>query len=147
MIGTKPIREALADHLRAPKAGAPRRERANGNFYTVRELAAEWGLSTDKIRELFRNEAGVIKLTDENAKRKRKRSYVTLRIPPRRCRAREKEPVLMALEIYRRHNPVRCNSTDTKECQNKRRPCPIWIPRNRSRRGLPSRANEDARLD
>jgi site-specific recombinase XerD len=33
----------------------------------------------------------------------------------------------MPLEIYRRHNPARCNSTDSKECQNKKRPCPIWI--------------------
>jgi hypothetical protein len=48
----------------------------------VAQLAAEWGFSTDKIRELFRNEPGVLKLKDENAAKKRKRSYVTLRIPP-----------------------------------------------------------------
>ena len=31
------------------------------------QLAKEWGFSTDKIRELFRNEPGVLKLRDENA--------------------------------------------------------------------------------
>jgi hypothetical protein len=48
----------------------------------VAQLAKEWGFSTDKIRELFRNEPGILKLRDENAAKKRKRSYVTLRIPP-----------------------------------------------------------------
>ena len=31
------------------------------------------------------------------------------------------------LELYRRHNPQKCSSTDTKICTNRRRPCPIWI--------------------
>jgi hypothetical protein len=50
--------------------------------YTVAELAREWHLSPDKIRELFRNEPGVVKLKDDNAYKKRKRPYVSLRIPP-----------------------------------------------------------------
>ena len=58
------------------------RDRSPQDDYTVAQLAAEWGFSTDKIRELFRNEPGVVKLKDENAAKKRKRSYVTLRIPP-----------------------------------------------------------------
>jgi hypothetical protein len=58
------------------------RDRSPQGDYTVAQLAAEWGFSSDKIRELFRNEPGVLKLKDENAKKKRKRSYVTLRIPP-----------------------------------------------------------------
>jgi hypothetical protein len=83
VIGAKPVHEALAGHRKAQKpTGASQRERSNGDYYTVSELAQEWGLSTDKIRELFRSEAGVIKLTDEKAKNKRKRQYVTLRIPP-----------------------------------------------------------------
>jgi hypothetical protein len=57
------------------------RIRQTGEDYTVSELAHEWGLSTDKIRELFRNEPGVTKLKGENAGKKRKRRYVTLRIP------------------------------------------------------------------
>jgi hypothetical protein len=57
-------------------------KRPDGGHYTVSQLAREWGLSPDKIRELFRNEPGVIKLQDENARKKRKRRYVTLRIPP-----------------------------------------------------------------
>jgi hypothetical protein len=71
----------------APKSPAkkPRksaRDRSPQGDYTVAQLAAEWGFSSDKIRELFRNEPGVLKLKDENAAKKRKRSYVTLRIPP-----------------------------------------------------------------
>jgi hypothetical protein len=83
VIGAKPVREALAGHRKALNpTGASQRDRSDRDYYTVSELAQEWGLSTDKIRELFRGEAGVIKLTDENAKKKRKRQYVTLRIPP-----------------------------------------------------------------
>src|ERR1700719_3529172 len=33
----------------------------------------------------------------------------------------------MSLEIYRRHNPQRCSSSDTVVCTNRRHPCPIWI--------------------
>ena len=65
-----------------PAGVSARRERSPQDDYTVAQLAAEWGFSTDKIRELFRNEPGVLKLKDENAAKKRKRSYVTLRIPP-----------------------------------------------------------------
>jgi integrase/recombinase XerD len=34
------------------------------------------------------------------------------------------------VNIYRRHNPTRCNSTNPLACQDKRRPCPIWIRGN-----------------
>jgi site-specific recombinase XerD len=33
----------------------------------------------------------------------------------------------MALEIYRRHNTTKCSSKDSKQCGNRRRPCPIWV--------------------
>ena len=33
----------------------------------------------------------------------------------------------MSLELYRRHNPQKCSSSDTVVCTNKRRGCPIWI--------------------
>ena len=56
------------------------RPRQPGADYTVTELAHEWGLSTDKIRELFRNEPGVKKFQDDKAGKKRKRRYTTLRI-------------------------------------------------------------------
>jgi hypothetical protein len=63
------------------KAKSKRARPVEGD-YTVSQLAEEWGFSTDKIRELFRNEPGVLKMKDEKASKKRKRSYVTLRIPP-----------------------------------------------------------------
>ncbi len=33
----------------------------------------------------------------------------------------------MSLELYRRHNPALCKSTDTIACDDKRHPCPIWV--------------------
>jgi hypothetical protein len=70
----------------APEASAakpqPTKTRTSDGDYTVAELAKEWHLSPDKIRQLFRNEPGVVKLQDKNAYKKRKRPYVTLRIPP-----------------------------------------------------------------
>jgi AraC-like DNA-binding protein len=83
VLGAKPIREAVA--ARAAENVPPEipagRERGPNDDYKVQELAREKGLSPAKIRDLFRNEPGVTKLKDENAGRKRKRSYVSLRIP------------------------------------------------------------------
>ena len=33
----------------------------------------------------------------------------------------------MSLELYRRHNPQKCSSSDTVVCTNRRRGCPIWV--------------------
>lgn len=51
----------------------------SGTHYSVQELASLWGLSTDKVRELFENEAGVIVIGHNGTRRKR--GYRTLRIP------------------------------------------------------------------
>lgn len=58
----------------------PRPDPRERSDYSVSELAAEWNLSTHKIRSLFRDEPGVTKLYDKKANAKRKRVYVTLRI-------------------------------------------------------------------
>jgi hypothetical protein len=47
--------------------------------YAVAEIAALWNLSTDKVRELFEAEPGVLVIADRNPRRKRR--YRTLRIP------------------------------------------------------------------
>jgi hypothetical protein len=47
--------------------------------YAVAEIAGMWNLSTDKVRELFENEPGVIVLGERNPRHKRR--YITLRIP------------------------------------------------------------------
>jgi hypothetical protein len=74
---------SVARQRAKPLSGKKRRLRVRtpGQDYTPTELALEWGLSTDKIRELFRNEPGVKKIRDEKAGRKGKRRYTTLRIP------------------------------------------------------------------
>jgi hypothetical protein len=48
-------------------------------FYTPAELAKVWGLSVDSIRKMFDAEPGVLKLGEQSKKRRRR--YVTLRIP------------------------------------------------------------------
>jgi predicted transcriptional regulator len=41
--------------------------------YTVREIAARWGLSDDTIRKIFRNEKGVLRNNGVNGRIKGKR--------------------------------------------------------------------------
>jgi hypothetical protein len=48
--------------------------------YRVAQVAKLWGLSEDAVRPLFCNERGVLALGDSSVGR-RKRRYVTLRIP------------------------------------------------------------------
>jgi hypothetical protein len=47
--------------------------------YAVAEIAAKWNLSTDKVRELFQNEPGVLVIGERTPRHKRR--YITLRIP------------------------------------------------------------------
>ncbi len=47
--------------------------------YEPTELAALWGVSTETIRSIFREEPGVLKIGSEGTKHKR--GYITLRIP------------------------------------------------------------------
>lgn len=47
--------------------------------YAVTEIAEMWNLSPDKVRGLFRHEPGVLVLGERD--RRRKRRYITLRIP------------------------------------------------------------------
>jgi hypothetical protein len=50
-----------------------------GDVFSPAELATFWKLSEQSIRRLFQDEPGVFKLGDPNPRRKR--AYVTLRIP------------------------------------------------------------------
>ncbi len=54
-------------------------EHVKGSDYTVQELTALWNIGVDKIRELFMDEPGVIKI--QKPKKRGRRTYVTLRIP------------------------------------------------------------------
>ena len=47
--------------------------------YAVAEIAQMWNLSTDKVREIFKNEPGVLVIGEGSPRHKRR--YVTLRIP------------------------------------------------------------------
>jgi hypothetical protein len=52
-------------------------ERFAETHYTPTQLAKVWGVDPETIRNLFRNEIGVLKIQNNNGKR----AYVTLRIP------------------------------------------------------------------
>jgi hypothetical protein len=47
--------------------------------YTPQELADAWGVSTETIRQIFREEQGVLKIGNPHTRTKR--GYFTLRIP------------------------------------------------------------------
>ena len=47
--------------------------------YAVTEIAEMWNLSPDKVREIFKNEPGVLVIGEQSPRHKRR--YVTLRIP------------------------------------------------------------------
>jgi hypothetical protein len=72
---TRRIDEANFPHRTASAASW---QAAAGHHYTVAELADEWNVSTDFIRELFRRESDVVRWVRN---RPGKRRYVTLRIP------------------------------------------------------------------
>jgi hypothetical protein len=74
-----PVKISPEPHSRRKRRSRP--EPTERSDYTVAQLAAEWNLSPDKIRSLFRDEPGVVKLYDKKAHAKRKRVYITLRIP------------------------------------------------------------------
>jgi hypothetical protein len=54
-------------------------ERALEKHFTPQELADAWGVSTETIRQVFRNEDGVLKIGNPHTRTKR--GYFTLRIP------------------------------------------------------------------
>jgi hypothetical protein len=47
--------------------------------YAVTEIAEMWNLSPDKVRELFEHEPDILVIAGRNPRRKRR--YITLRIP------------------------------------------------------------------
>lgn len=53
----------------------------NEQHLSVKQLAKLWGLSEFTIRELFSNEAGVIRIVRPENTRTGKRGYTSLRIP------------------------------------------------------------------
>jgi len=72
------LTEQTAEPTPKPAKGQSR-DHVKGTDYTVQELAKLWQFSPDKVRELFENEPGVLKI--KNPPKKGKRAYTTLRIP------------------------------------------------------------------
>jgi hypothetical protein len=57
----------------------PKPDLASEPHRTPAELGKTWGLSDDTIRELFKNETGVLCIGDNGSRKKRK--YISMRIP------------------------------------------------------------------
>jgi hypothetical protein len=72
------LAEQSAEPTPKPSKGQPQ-QHVKGTDYAVQELAKLWQFSPDKVRELFENEPGVLKI--KNPPKKGKRAYTTLRIP------------------------------------------------------------------
>ena len=52
---------------------------ASERHYSIPEVASLWNLSQDTVRRIFRDVPGVLKIVRPETKRKR--AYITLRIP------------------------------------------------------------------
>jgi hypothetical protein len=52
---------------------------ATERHFTVPEVAELWKLSEDKVRQIFREQPGVVRIG--NPEKMHKRGYITLRIP------------------------------------------------------------------
>jgi hypothetical protein len=86
---TPVFKEAVAELVRSPKFQSWGRPRLNGleqsnimadeKHYSPDEIAGLWGVSTETIRSIFREEPGVLKIGKTGTRYKR--GYVTLRIP------------------------------------------------------------------
>jgi hypothetical protein len=65
-------------HVSAPSPLGPALEQ----HYTVHQIAEAWGISAEKVRRLFQDAPGVLKIESPNIfSRMKKRPHVTLRIP------------------------------------------------------------------
>lgn len=73
-------RYSARDELKPREDGQVSNGVSAERHYTVGEIASRWNLSEDAVRRLFCNEPGVLALGNSSAGR-RKRRYVTLRIP------------------------------------------------------------------
>lgn len=73
--------KAFANRFAPKKPEATERFIDDGEqeFFTARQIASMWQLSTDTIQRIFQDEPGVIPLGKNNPRGKRKR--ITLRIP------------------------------------------------------------------
>ena len=49
--------------------------------YSVHEVAEMWGLSAEKVRKMFQDVPGVLKIGFTSTSKKGRKPYVTLRIP------------------------------------------------------------------
>jgi hypothetical protein len=54
---------------------------AQEKHYSVQEIAEMWGLSSEKVRKMFQDVPGVLKLGFSSTSKKGRKPYITLRIP------------------------------------------------------------------
>lgn len=77
---------------------------ATEKHYSVHEIAQMWGLSAEKVRRMFQDVPGVLKLGVSGHK---KRPYVTLRIPASVLdRFHEDRSGVLRTEVQRRRRVI-----------------------------------------
>jgi len=69
----------VQSEISAPARNGSSLEGALERHYSAKEIAELWGLCENSIRELFKNEPGVVRI--QRPKSRWKRAYTTLRIP------------------------------------------------------------------
>jgi hypothetical protein len=75
----QPFELSLMEPGKGATGGEESRHITLERHYAVTEIAEIWHLSTDKVRDLFEDEPGVLVIGQRSSRRKRR--YVTLRIP------------------------------------------------------------------
>jgi hypothetical protein len=70
---------AVQTDIGATARGARWTEGALERHFSVKEIADLWGLCENSVREIFRSEAGVVRI--QRPKSRWKRAYTTLRLP------------------------------------------------------------------
>jgi hypothetical protein len=72
-------RRERGETLAAAGAKVGREDAALEPHFSIKEIAKIWGLCENSVRDLFKDEPGVIRI--QRPKSRFKRSYTTLRIP------------------------------------------------------------------
>jgi hypothetical protein len=83
-MADEPVEKTSRELILGKRRNMETMAEATERHYRIREISQLWGISAEKVRRLFQDVDGVLKLGDQGqgilAKRK-KRPYVTLLVP------------------------------------------------------------------
>ena len=86
--------------------------------YSVKEIAASWGLCENAVRDIFRNEPGVVRI--HRPKSQTRRAYTTLRIPRSCCGVRPLPHFGLCIEEHSLHaRHLSANNSPDNRCEGR----------------------------